>query len=472
MTELVSSGYKGRARELLEQGGATVGSLVKVKGVDGAETSGLVVPRYEHADPEHVVLKLKSGYNIGISVENIQSISVVEKSPTVSTFGQVSAILQQAHGRPKGKTSDKKLLLISTGGTIASRVDYRTGAVHPALSAEDLYSAVPELGDLAEILPEVVFSVYSENLTPSDWQTLSNSILAKSRELEQKKKGRADGVVVMLGTDTLAYVSAALSFSLNGFDLPVVCVGAQRSSDRPSSDAALNLKAAARFAVSSGTEGVFVAMHESENDDVIAIHSGVRVRKNHTSRRDAFESIDVSYEAHVIGNEIKMRAQDVIPVGDSSTKSEADLAERFRLKTSFNPSVALIKFHPGFDPMVLDYYTRRDKPVKGFVIEGTGLGHVSSATVREIGRLSKEGVFIGITSQCIWGHVHLDVYETGRDLIEAGAVPLENMLAETAFAKLSWALGNFEPEQVKEVMLTDIAGEFTQRIALVGRRNS
>jgi len=176
--------------------------------------------------------------------------------------------------------------LLSAGGTIASIVDYRTGAVHPALSASDLYTAVPELDEIASVEPEVVFSIYSENITPADWQILSQRVI----ESGQSKK--PDGIVIMMGTDTLAYSAAALSFSLMGFPIPVVFVGAQRSSDRPSSDAALNLTAAAFFAVNSERPGVYLAMHESENDDFVAIHSGVRVRKNHTSRRDAFESID------------------------------------------------------------------------------------------------------------------------------------------------------------------------------------
>jgi glutamyl-tRNA(Gln) amidotransferase subunit D len=175
---------------------------------------------------------------------------------------------------------------VSTGGTIASRVDYRTGAVYPALSASDLYDTVPELDQITVVEPEVVFSIYSENMSPADWSTLS------SRIIDLSKTKKPAGVVVMMGTDTLAYTAAALSFSLIGFEIPVVLVGAQRSPDRPSSDAAINLTAAALFAVQSGRPGVYVAMHENENDEVVAIHSGVRVRKNHTSRRDAFKSID------------------------------------------------------------------------------------------------------------------------------------------------------------------------------------
>jgi glutamyl-tRNA(Gln) amidotransferase subunit D len=403
-------------------------------------TSGLVIPRYEHAESDYIVLKLKSGYNMGLRSSSIKKITVLEepiRSARTESKTEISAI-------QKGRN----LLLLSTGGTIASRVDYRTGAVHPALSALDLYKAIPELGEVASIEPEVVFSVYSENMGPLEWQQLSKIIIARS------KAKSPSGVVVMIGTDTLAYTAAALSFSLLGHDKPVVLVGAQRSTDRPSSDGPINLKAASTFAVESGLPGVFVAMHESENDDSVAIHSGVRVRKNHTSRRDAFESIDMPLIARVKDREILKLGHKTGPDG---------LPDSFKLKTNFEQRVSLIKFHPGFDSSILAYLNNERK-IRGLIIEGSGLGHVSSEAVTTISKLTDEGVFVGITSQCIWGHVDLNVYETGRDMIGAGAVPLENMIGETALAKLSWTLGNFD--DVEQVMLTNFVGEFTERIGL------
>ena len=195
-------------------------------------------------------------------------------------------------------------------------------------------------------------------------------------------------------------------------------------------------------------------MHASENDDFVAIHSGVRARKNHTSRRDAYQSIDTSFVATVNGPDIKM-------LEEPRRRDQ----KQFRVKTNFDSAVALLKFHPGFDVGVLDYYVTAG--VKGLVIEGTGLGHVSETLVSKLGEIVSNGVFVGMTSQCIWGHVDLNVYETGRDLLSAGVVtPLGNMIAETAFAKLSWSLGNFERSKVQEVMLTNIVEEFTERIPL------
>jgi glutamyl-tRNA(Gln) amidotransferase subunit D len=438
-----AEGYRGAGLELLQRFGAKVGQRVQVETIDGLQVAGLLIPRYEYADDGHIVLKLKSGYNIGLKVSDIRKLEVredVARNPFRIIEKQPIPFAKEA----------KKLLLISTGGTIASRVDYRTGAVYPALSASDLYSAVPELDEIASIEPEVVFSTYSENMSPSHWQTLSEKIIALAR------LKKPDGIVIMMGTDSLGYSAAALSFSLMGFSTPVVFVGAQRSPDRPSSDAALNLSAAAYFAVNSKRPGVYLAMHETENDDFIAIHSGVRGRKNHTSRRDAFESVDVPLLARVHGKEI-------LWIESSGVFQVNPAKQELTVKTNFDGSVALVKFHPGYDPETLQFLVKERK-VKGVIIEGTGLGHVSDKVVSEISKLVKEGVFVGMTSQCIWGRVDLNVYATGMDLLAAGVTPLENMLGETAFAKLSWAMGNFEDP--KSVMLENYLGEFEPKLLL------
>lgn len=443
-------GYRGPALELLQRFAVKPGQLVEIEMTDGLKTRGLIIPRYLHADDQHIVFKLRSGYNIGLKLNTITSITPVPESSQSTSAAQ--SLTKPAHIQDEKKK--KKLLLISTGGTIASRVDYRTGAVFPVLSASDLYAAVPELDKLATIEPQVVFSVTSENLSPKDWMVLS------SRVLELSKLKEPDGIVVMMGTDTLGYTAAALSFSLIGFEIPVVIVGAQRSSDRPSSDAALNLRSAALFALESHRPGVYVAMHGSENDTDIAIHSGSRVRKNHTSRRDAFRSIDSPLVA------IVRNASEII------WNEKAQLAhppKSYNVMTNFESSVALLKFHPGFDPQILGYLVR-ERGIRGIIVEGTGLGHVSDGTVSEIAKIVQKGAFVGITSQCLWGHVDLNVYGPGRELISAGAIPLENMFAETAFSKLSWVMANF-PQNVREVMLENLVGEFTPRLLLTESEN-
>jgi glutamyl-tRNA(Gln) amidotransferase subunit D len=440
-------GYTGKTDELLRDAGARRGSRIKIRTKDGFEVMGLVIPAYEEGSGEHLVLKLKSGYNIGIDSSSIESLSVLEEpfadlsSSSIMRPEQVSA-------------SEKTVLLLSTGGTIASKVDYRTGAVKPAYTASDLYSAVPELGRIAQIKSEVIFSALSENLAQEHWQKLSEAIIQKST-----KDPKFDGIVIMLGTDTMGYFSAALSFSLIGLNRSIVCVGSQRSSDRPSSDSALNLQAATRFAAYSKVHGVFVAMHKTEADGVIAIHSGVRVRKNHTSRRDAFESIDIPIFAEVDGEKITINFE----FPDHRPNFES--LKEFRLKPYFDKAVSLVKFHPGLDPLILDYLTS-ERGIKGVILEGTGLGHVSNQTVRKARELVARGVFVGMTSQCIRGHVDLHVYETGIDLLKAGVIPLGNMISETALAKLSWVLGNFPGEDVGKLMTRNLLGELTERILI------
>ncbi len=439
-------GYRGQALELLEKFRAQVGQRISVTTLDGFQMAGLLIPRYEHADSDHVVLKLKSGYNIGIRVQSIRSLEAMEGDSSGK-----SQIDRDTFVRPAMSTG-KKVLLLSTGGTIASRIDYRTGAVHPVLSAEDLRVTVPELEDIAEVEPEVVFSAYSENLGPTHWQILSEKIV------ERLKRKAINGTVVMLGTDTLAYLSAALSFALIGLGQPVICVGSQRSSDRPSADSVLNLKAAVNVAANFGQPGVYVVMHANENDNEIAVHLGTRARKNHTSRRDAFRSIDSELVGVVRGSNISVNQ------GLNIEKNDQLLASVI-LKTRFEKDVSLVKFHPGFESGVLEFLVR-EKGVKGIILEGTGLGHVSSGTVSKIAELTKNGVFIGITSQCIWGHVNLNVYDTGRDLIRSNVIPLGNMLPETAFAKLSWALANFPSDSIIEVMTSNLVGELNSRLSL------
>ena len=167
--------------------------------------------------------------------------------------------------KPKTDLAMPKILLISTGGTIASKIDYRTGAVTPALTASELNATVPELSRIANIDTEVLFSEYSENLLPEHWIKIAEKLNSCARSEYR-------GIIVAHGTDTMQYTAAALAFSLSGFPKPVALVGSQRSSDRPSSDAALNLIAAVRFLVETDVTGVFVVMHNTSSDDEIACH--------------------------------------------------------------------------------------------------------------------------------------------------------------------------------------------------------
>ena len=436
-----SGGYRGAGLKLLSKHGVTVGDSVKVSTEHG-EMSGVLMPRYESASEDYIVIKLKSGYNTGIHVAKIKSVTKLPKGES-SVTAKVPEIAENKNL--------PKIALISTGGTIASKIDYRTGGVHAALSASELYSSVPELANHASIDPEVLLSEYSENLKPEHWTIIADKIA------EKVKTGNYRGIVVSHGTDTMHYTSSALSFALQGLPIPVVLVGAQRSSDRPSSDAALNLIGATIFAANAKVAGVFVAMHAGTSDDAVAVHVGTRVRKNHTSRRDAFESIDVTPVALVRNNAVEMQKSEI----KLAKRSEGSLAA----KTKFDGRVALLKYHPGFDPKLIEHATKAGH--KAIILEGTGLGHVSKDCFSALKNAVSAGTIVCMTSQCIWGRVSMTVYDTGRDLLGIGVIPLSDMISETAMAKAMWVLANTSSsDEAKKTMQENIAGEISSAIPL------
>jgi len=335
-----------------------------------------------------------------------------------------------------------KILLLSTGGTIASKIDYRTGAVTPVLTAEELNTSVPELSKIANIDTEVLFSEYSENIMPQHWLKIAERI-------KKIAKSNYAGIIIAHGTDTMHYTSSFLSFALSGFPIPIVLVGSQRSSDRASSDAALNLIGATKFIKENNSNGVYIVMHQDENDDSIACHLGTRVRKNHTSKRGAFETVG-----------------DIPALIISEKQIQKNISKSYFKKDEFQPrinldsKVALVKYHPGFDPNLLNQIV--EMGYKGIIFEGTGLGHIGKVMYENVKKANEKGVFLGMTSQCIDGRVRMTVYESGRDLLDLGIIPLENMIPEVALVKAMWAIGNFQNiEEVKKIMLQDIASELT-----------
>ncbi|MEM3612649.1 MAG: Glu-tRNA(Gln) amidotransferase subunit GatD [Candidatus Bathyarchaeia archaeon] len=430
------SGYRGEALEVIRRVGAEVGDFVRiVKG--GQVFEGILIPRSEYGDDRHIVIKLRSGYNIGVRLTPDAKVEKVGR-------GEKPAFV--APPLPEQNPALPKVSIISTGGTIASRVDYRTGAVRPALSASDLYSVVPELADIARIDAQILFSLYSENITPVHWAEMAKAVA-------EKIAGGVDGVVIAHGTDTMGYSAAALSFALQNLPVPVIFVGSQRSADRPSSDAATNLTGAVLAAARAPFAEVAVAMHETISDTAIVLHRGTKVRKCHTSRRDAFKSVNAQPLAKVEENRVVMLTEDY---------RRRDPSRKPVVKPNFSDKVALIKFYPGMDPAIIDWHV--DKGYKAIVLEGTGLGHVSNRLFQPIKRAVNKGVLVAMASQCIWGRVNMNVYDTGRDLLALGVIPLEDMLAETATVKLMWIFGQTDnPEEAKRLLKTNIAGEFSTR---------
>lgn len=427
--------------EALEAVGAGVGDLVRVE-AGGRVHEGILMPRLESADDWHLVLKLRSGYNIGVAFDD---------ATKIECLGAAEKPEFRPPPLPEVKPGLPRVSIISTGGTIASRVDYVTGGVHAAISSRDLLSIVPELSDIAVVDADILYSVFSENIDPDHWSGMA-------RRVADKIQGGAEGVVITHGTDTMGYSAAALSFALRGLAVPVIFVGSQRSSDRPSSDAATNLVAAVTAAAHAPFAEVVLAMHETTSDTSIAFHRGTKVRKCHTSSRYAFQSVNAEPLARLVDGRVEMVASDYRRRGYGELK----VRDRFERK------VALVKFHPGFNPSVLSWLL--DDGYKGIILEGTGLGHVSSECYGPLGRAAKEGVVVGMTSQCIWGRVGMNVYTTGRELLRLGVKPLGDMLPETALVKLMWALGESDDaEAARELMRRNIAGEYSDRTLYTGR---
>ncbi|MCZ3365236.1 MULTISPECIES: Glu-tRNA(Gln) amidotransferase subunit GatD [Methanobacterium] len=430
--------YRGASEIFLKSAGISIGDSVKITKQD-ISYEGMLLDRAEDADETHLVLKLKNGYNVGINIENA-TIELVKK-------GEKPKIeLSKLDIEKDSQKHD--ISIISTGGTVASIIDYKTGAVHPAFTADDLIRANPELLEYANIKGKAVLNILSENMKPEYW-------VKSARSIADEINDGAYGVVVAHGTDTMHYTSAALSFMLDT-PVPVVLTGAQRSSDRPSSDAFLNLLNSVTAAKSDIAE-VMVCMHGTEDDTYCDLHRGTKVRKMHTSRRDTFRSINTSPLARVQNGGIEILDEQLM----YKTRTDGEV----ELQDAVESNVAFIKSYPGISGEIIEYHM--DKGYKGIVLEGTGLGHCPEEIIPSIKRARDSGIPVVMTSQCLYGKVNMNVYSTGRKLINAGVISAGDMLPETAYVKLCWALGQTdEIEEVEKTMQTNIAGEIEDKSSI------
>lgn len=430
--------YRGISGKFLESAGISIGDKVKIT-KDDIYYEGMVLDRAEDADEFHVVLKLNNGYNVGLDIGDAK-IELLEKGEKPK--------IELEHLEIQKDPDKHDISIISTGGTVASIIDYKTGAVHPAFTADDLLRANPELLEHANIRGEAVFNILSENMRPEYWVDVAHSVADEINE-------GAYGVVVAHGTDTMHYTSAALSFILDT-PVPVVLTGAQRSSDRPSSDAYLNLMNSVTAAKSDIAE-VMVCMHATENDDFGLLHRGTKVRKMHTSRRDTFRSINISPIAQVQNGNLKIL--------DKELKYRIRNGGKVELMDSIEPNVAFIKSYPGISGELIDYHI--DKGYKGILLEGTGLGHCPEDMISSIERARDENIPVVMASQCLYGMVDMHVYSTGRKLVSAGVISAGDMLPETAFVKLIWTLGQTDDiNEARKIMQTNIAGEIQDKMSL------
>jgi len=395
------------------------------------------LPRAENDDDQHIVLKIQTGYNIGLDISTILQMEEI---------GYQKANYKIPEKEFPIKPGLPKIKLFGTGGTIASRLDYRTGAVIPAFTPGELYGAVPELADICNLSTEKLFAVFSENMGPEQYKKLAIAIG------EEIKKG-IDGIVIGHGTDTLSHTAAALTFMVQNPPVPIVLVGSQRSSDRPSSDAALNLIHAMTAAGHGDIAEVMVCMFGPTSDEYGFLHRGTRVRKMHSSYRSTFRTIGDTPLA-------KVTRQGVFPIKEKYNRRRKD--KNVNIYPYFEEKVTIVYYYPNMQPDIIDSLV--DNGYRGIIFAGTGLGHVNKPLYPAIERAHKKGVHMFMTVQTLWGYAHMFVYDTGRDLMAKGIVPLGNMLPETAYIKLGWVLGQTDnPQKVKEMMLTPVNDEITER---------
>ncbi|MBD3405622.1 MAG: Glu-tRNA(Gln) amidotransferase subunit GatD [Candidatus Lokiarchaeota archaeon] len=414
-----------------------VGDTLTIIGSD-QEYTGILMPRASvGANSDHIVLKLENGYNIGV---RLSAKAKVKKTK--------SRIVKKAKSSSKldFKSHLPTVSILSTGGTIASKVDYQTGAVNPALTAQDLYDTIPELQKHVNIRAEIVMSKLSENISPSDWTIIAKKAASHIRD-------GIDGLVIAHGTDTLSYTGAALSFALQNLPVPIALVGSQRSSDRPSSDASLNLIHATDFVSRGNIAEVSIVMHGETSDSFTYAHRAVRTRKCHTSRRDAFQSINSTPLFRIDNSGI---TELVTPI------CRRDSSRKISVKPKFEKKVALIKIHPGTSPNLIDFLT--SSGFRGIVLEGTGLGHSSKNLQEAISSAIESDILVAMTSQCINGRINMNVYRSGVELLECGVIPCEDMIAETALVKMMWILGNTQSiKKARKQMVTNLVGEIGMR---------
>lgn len=423
---------------------AKAGDRVKVTAADEA-VEGILMPNEE---TDSIVIKLDNGYNIGIDNKKIKKIEIIEK-----------------HKASKGKKGtmkfDKKkptISILHTGGTIASKVDYKTGAVYTSFKPEDLLEMFPELFKIANFDSKLIANMWSDDLRFGHF-----GLIAK--EIEKEVKKGVDGIIIGMGTDNLAVASAALAFIIEETPIPIILVGAQRSSDRGSSDAAMNLICAAEFIAKTDFVGVALCVHEKMDDKVCAVLPACKTRKLHSSRRDAFKAVNDTIIARIFYNEKKIEFI-------KKDYAKKNMKKKLAIKPKMEGKVGLLKIHVNMFPEQFEFY----QGYKGLIIEGTGLGHTPGQAPNELCKIHEKiypalkkiiesGCIVVMTTQCVFGKVHMHVYSKGVDLANLGIISGEDMLAETAFVKLAWLLGNYkDKEEIKKLIRINLRGEINQRL--------
>lgn len=433
--------YSDSLEKIFKKMNIEIGDSIRIKKLD-AEYEGLLMPRASESDI--IVIKLENGYNIGIDAKKAE----IE-------------LLKKAQKKPKEISCDEaagEISILGCGGTISSKVEYTTGAVYPAISPCELKNAFPELNNIASIRAKQIFALLSDDMNSKHWKITADAIVDDIND-------GANGIVIMHGTDTMTYTSAVISFMLQNLPNPIIFVGAQRSSDRPSSENEMNLLNSV-YAAKQNFAEVAVCMHATTNDNFCYLHRGVRARKMHTSRRDAFKSINNEPLAIV-----DYRTKRFESIAEYKLKSKT---ESLKIETRINDNVAMIYVHPNIKPKLISSLSEYD----GVVLVGTGLGHVptnpfgdknAKPVIKELEELITSGITVAMSSQTIYGRVNLNVYTAGRLLGDIGVIgDGADWTPETAFVKLSWVLGHEKnPKKIAQEMMKNFVGEISERSSLV-----
>ena len=326
----------------------------------------------------------------------------------------------------------KKILLLTTGGTIASvpggegLVPHRSGVMERELE---------QLRTYYEISVMDVMCLDSSNITPEEWQLIARSVF--------ENRAGFDGIVVSHGTDTMAYTASALTWMLPDIDVPVVFTGSQLPLADMLSDGPDNLRTAFAMAA-AGHPGVFLAFDRK-------VMLGCRAVKVRASGFSAFESVNARYAAQV-SNLGLVVDHDVLP----KQTGEA------RLCPDISRGVFLLKLTPGLNPAVFDMLAAMG--YKGIVIEAFGLGgmNVLHKGLRGIRRCVEDGVSVVVTTQCLYDSSNLQVYQVGNKLLELGVIQGRDMTSEAAMTKLMWAIGQgMEQAEIADLFAQNLAGEVT-----------
>lgn len=433
--------------------------IATVTTLNGEAThEGLVLPS---PAPRHISIKLDNGYNVNYPQENIISWENVSVEQTAS-----SLVLNS----PEASSDLPKVRLIHTGGTIASKVDYATGAVDARFEPEELLDAIPELASIAQLDALKIGNMFSDDIRPQHWNLISEACAAAFAD-------GCRGVVISHGTDTMHITASAVGFAFAGKGEtppgPIAMVGSQRSSDRGSSDATENLLAAVHWAAygpeptGEAGDACVVVMHDSQSDGTMAVHSGFAVRKMHSSRRDAFQAVNGQPLAHVSitseGIETKLNPDYLKMQENNPGRPKTQRPTKFEQGQRIAQFMAGPWLHAEHIEAVIA------TGVQGVVIHGTGLGHLpiedpqkdapeNKQLWRVLTRCMNRELPVVVVNQCINGPVDMNVYSKGRKQIDMGILGHGiSSTPEAITVKTHWCLS--QGLELKKTLAKNLCGE-------------